>query len=184
MKRLLCMVILASSLALFGCGGGEKVISGEVNNKGAEAISAEDTAEANDGADGSYTFSMNGTNIAILDEAEPIIEAIGEPLSCFEAPSCAFGDLDKVYTYGGVEIDTYQENGIDYISAVILMDDSVATPEGLSIGDNVDKIAELYGDADSAEGDSRIYLGNEMKFVVMAKGDTVTSIQYLNTMLD
>ena len=78
-----------------------------------------------------YVFEYNGVKIGMDMEAAPIIAALGEADSYFEAPSCAFEGLDKTYSYGSFEIDTYEQNGKDYISTVFFCDDLIETPEGV-----------------------------------------------------
>ena len=125
------ILIAATVLALTGCGSSdEKQISGNVNNneqaktqqqKGAGS-SKDNSKNESTGKD--YVFKINNTEITIDAEAADILAKLGDPLSKFESPSCAFGDLDVIYTYGGYEVDTYQLKGVDYISAVVLQDDS------------------------------------------------------------
>ena len=54
-----------------------------------------------------YVFKINNTEITIDAEAADILAKLGDPLSKFESPSCAFGDLDVIYTYGGYEAVSY-----------------------------------------------------------------------------
>ena len=189
MKKL--AMITASTLmavAFAACGSSEKTITGDVNNASSAAQAVEETADstaAESAAKASgYVFEAKGVTIRTEEEAAAVIDALGEPSSYFEATSCAFGDLDKTYTYPGFELDTYSMEGVDYVSAVIILDDSVATPEGLTIGDDAAKVAELYGEATSVDGDMLVFKADGTKLCVQVIGDKVTSIQYLNTVLD
>jgi hypothetical protein len=189
MKKL--AMITASALmvvAFAACGSSEKTISGDVNNasSGVQAVEeAADSSAAETSASASgYVFEANGVTIKTEEEAAGIIDALGTPSSYFEATSCAFGDLDKTYTYAGFELDTYSMEGVDYVSSVIILDDSVATPEGLTIGDDAAKVTGLYGEATSVDGDMLVYKADGTKLCVQVIGDKVTSIQYLNTVLD
>ena len=163
MKKANVMVVMGMILAMLtGCGQSENVISGEVNNS-ANLSQKEENAgqsqnqnqnenqsqnqnqesEAEDAASESYkgyAFISKDVVIEMDEEAAPIIEALGEPLSYFEAASCAFEGLDKIYTYSGFEINTYPGKDKDYISSVILKDDSVTTVEGVAIGDSKEKL--------------------------------------------
>ena len=44
-----------------------------------------------------FSFTYNGTKITLGAEAAPIIDALGEPRSYTEEPSCAFDGMDKTY---------------------------------------------------------------------------------------
>lgn len=184
------ILIAATVLALTGCGSSdEKQISGNVNNneqaktqqqKGAGS-SKDNSKNESTGKD--YVFKINNTEITIDAEAVDILAKLGDPLSKFESPSCAFGDLDVIYTYGGYEVDTYQLKGVDYISAVVLQDDSVSTQEGLYIGADASKVEELYGKPSEVNGTNKIYNCKDMKLTIIIKDDKVSSIQYLNLKL-
>ena len=186
MKKKIIAAILVSamalSLALAGCGGGEKNISGNVSNKSTSSSAAQ--SGAGDSSDKGYIFDAKGTEIAVYAESDEIIKKLGDPKSKFEAPSCAFGDLDMTYTYSGFEICTYQMKKVNYVSQILLLDDSVSTKEGLSIGDAEDKIEQIYGKPSATKDTQRTYKQGKMKLVIITKDKKVASIQYLNTELD
>lgn len=187
MKKTIVLMLMTALLVLAGCGGNdEKVISGEVANvetDDAQTVEAEDTSDKNAATDG-YVFESNGVSISVDGEAEAYISGLGEPLSYFESPSCAFGDLDKIYTYSGFELDTYSLEGVDYVSAVIFKDDSVSTPEGISIGDSVDKVKELYGEPESEESTIISYVKGKTKLCFLVQDGSVVSVEYRTMILD
>ncbi len=131
-----------------------------------------------------YTFEDAGTEVAIGVKAEPVIDALGEPLSSFEAESCAFGDLDKTWTYNGYTINTYQTDEVDYIYDILLTSDSVSTPEGVSIGDSVDAVKEAYGDPEEEDEAQLVYRKGDMRLIFLVDGGSVTSIDYQSSMLE
>ena len=176
---LLATVVMGG--ALIGCGAKEITSDGSGAEGGSEAGGIQ--VEVTGGA-GGYMFENGGAQVEIDAEAEPILEKLGEPQSSYEAPSCAFGDLDKVWTYSGYRVDTYQIEGVDYISDVIFTDDSVSTPEGVSIGDSVDDMKAAYGEPTSMDGSQAIYESGNMKLVFLLDGDTITTIEYLNRKLE
>lgn len=191
MKKIIVLMILAASLVFGGCGSSEKVISGDVNNGTADsgvvaetdATVQEDTTTDSSKEEG-YVFVSNGVSVVIDADAAEYIAALGEPVSYYEAPSCAFGDLDKIYTYSGFELDTYSLEGVDYVSAVILKDDSIATPEGLYIGDDSAKVSEIYGEATMSDDSSMTYVKDHMKLCILIKDGVVANIQYLSRVLE
>lgn len=92
-----------------------------------------------------YFFEYKGIQIGINDEAAPILEALGEPMYYFEAPSCAFEGMDKIYSYSGFEITTYTKDKKDYIASVIFLDDTVTTREGITLNATLEDIVAAYG---------------------------------------
>jgi len=204
MKKKIGTVLVFVMLFLFltGCGESEKVISGNVNNansannagsaengdkdasqgSGKEQEKNDEVQDADNGK--GFVFISGDVQIVIDAEAETIVEALGKPKSYFEAASCAFEGLDKIYTYPGFEVNTYPLKDVDYISSVILKDDTVATPEGLAIGDSKDKIEELYGNDCTVDNNLIVYERGEMKLRIILKDDTIASIEYVSNILE
>ena len=162
-------VVMVCGLALAGCGGSSS------DNGGAEqpAQGGADTTTATE-----YKFTYNGTEIAMKDPAAPILEALGEAKSYNEETSCAFDGLDKSYFYGSFYLYTYPQGEEDFVNMVELVDDTVETEEGISIGDSKEKVEEVYG-ADSFNGVNAYQVsGGEMSLTIIMDNDKVSSIQY------
>lgn len=135
-------------------------------------------------ASNGYVFITDGATIAIDEPAAGYIDKLGEPLSYFEASSCAFGEQDKVWTYPGFRIDTYQLDGEDYVMDVVLTDDTVMTSEGIRIGDHTDDITAAYGDPTESGDQYVLYEKDDMKLVFILDGDHISVIEYLSKKLD
>ena len=202
-----CAVLLASAMLLAtGCGkGDEKTIDASVQNIQPEELGSEasgstsgtgQTGQAQGSGTGSapaangaasgegYAFSYNGTVIEVDADAAPILAVLGDPVSYFEAQSCAFEGMDKMYTYNSFELDTYPNGSKDYVSTVILKDDSVATAEGICIGDSREKLLQAYPDGGKEEDGMIVYEKGNMRLCFIIKGDEVVSIEYRSTVLN
>lgn len=142
----------------------------------------EDIEEKN--CDNGYAFIYKNVVIGINAEADPILEKLGEANSYFEAASCAFNGLDKMYTYSSFELDTYPIEGKDYISMLLFKDDTIATAEGVSIGDPAEKITEIYGDDSVKENGMIVYKKDDMKLCFLIDNESISSIEYQTTVLD
>lgn len=130
-----------------------------------------------------YTYVQNGVTIAVNAEMAPVTEQLGEPTDYFESESCAFQGMDKVYTYGSVVISTYPEDDTDYILSIELKDDTVSTPEGISIGDAKDKVVSVYGEP-SLETDSALsYQKGDCTLAFILDGNVVDGITYTSALL-
>ena len=173
MKKL---IIVLALLMIFtaGCGenntesGSEDFTNGDVSR-----------AESNNAADVGYEFKHNGITIKLNAEAAPVIEALGEPVEYFESPSCAFQGLDKFYYYNGFEINTYEINTVDYISAIKLMDDSISTAEGVSIGSELAEVLTAYGDGYEKEQNFYTYTLGSTHLQFIAENNIITDIYYI-----
>ena len=137
----------------------------------AENMEAQNTMEE-------YVFSYQETQIAMHAEATPILEILGEPISCTEQTSCAFDGMDKTYYYGSFYISTYPDGDSDRIYSVWFSDDTVATEEDIRIGDTIAEVERIY--ALKADLDSReiVLQGNSSRLRILLKDQIVTSIIY------
>jgi hypothetical protein len=149
------LILIAAPLILISCGGNSTPAGNE-----------------------KYSFVYNNVEITPGDDIAPIVKALGEPSKYYEAASCAFNGLDKMYTYGSVQINTYPDGGCDKVLSIVILDDANMTPEGITIGSEKEKVIAAYG-TDYEGGDtSLIYKkgGTELKFIL--RDGCVTSIQY------
>ncbi|MBR5931262.1 MAG: hypothetical protein IKZ95_04475 [Lachnospiraceae bacterium] len=165
-KRMICvMVCLMAAICLLfcACGGGKD------SKEGSTQPSAETSG---------HTFVYKDTKMVMKAEAAPVLATLGDAKSYTEAASCAFDGLDKTYYYGSFYLYTYPDGDIDRINMVVLCDDTVATAEGISIGDSKDKVESIYG-ADSYNGVNAYVLNSgETSLTIIMENDQVSSIQY------
>lgn len=125
-----------------------------------------------------YSFISNGTEILPDAEAAPVLAALGTPVQTFEQDSCAYQGKDKIYTYSGFQVGVYPVNGVDKISFIYLLDNTVSTPEGIKIGSTAAQVMETYGkDYEEQFGVYRYVLGNT-QLVVSTTNKVVDGIEY------
>ena len=128
---------------------------------------------------GEYVFAVGDTSIAIDAAAAPILESLGAWKDYAESPSCAFEGMDKVYTYAGFEIETYCIDNVDYIAGVRLLDDSVKTKEGITIGSTKEAVKDAYGEPAEESETSVSYQSGNTKLQFLLRDGAVCDIQYL-----
>lgn len=184
---LLALVTIMALLA--GCGSSEnnigsgakdQIASGSQSGSGNQGSSGTENQGGQNGTQKGYVFTYKDVTISMDAEAAPLVAALGEPNSYFEAASCAFEGLDKMYTYSGFELDTYPTGDKDFVSAVVLKDDSVATPEGVVIGDSKSKLESVYGTASSTTDTLAVYEKDGMELRFILSGDSIVSIEYMS----
>lgn len=186
MKKSILIMTMALSVMLCACGGSSKKIEGEVqtsNEQTKDNTDVNQTGEEKAEHKG-YTYIHDGVVVEIDAKAAPVIEQLGEAVSYFEAPSCAFEGVDKIYTYSSFELETYPVDGEDFVSCVTFKDDSITTLEGVGIGDSLDKVKEVYGTDATEDGGMLVYKKDDMKLCFIIQDDAVVSIEYLTTILD
>lgn len=126
-----------------------------------------------------YAFVHNNVKITPNDLVDPIIGALGSDYVYHESPSCAYIGMDKCYVYKGFSIYTYPDDkSADHVLQVVLTDDSLSTPEGLKIGDEAQKVTELYGEDYTESNGSYAYTRGKTSLMIIVKDGRVQSIQY------
>lgn len=122
-------------------------------------------------------FTYNGVDIAMMAEAAPILEALGEPKSCTEAPSCLFEGVDKTYYYGSFYMTTCPSEDGERVYNLWFADDSVETPEGIGIGDEQAEVEQTY-DVETC-GEMYFYDQGDTRLNIITEKGFVTSVQYV-----
>ena len=125
-----------------------------------------------------FSFTYNGIQITIGAEATRIIDALGEPKSYTEEPSCAFDGMDKTYYYGSFYLSTYPMDGKDHVYSVWFADDSVVTGDGIRIGTAKAQVEAVYG-TDCFQGTNAFTKDlNGSRLTILLEDGAVSSIQY------
>ncbi len=128
----------------------------------------------------SYIFKApNGVKIAIGARHDDVIPKLGDYNSVNISDSCGgFSGKDRIYYYNGFRVYTTPSAKGDIVNKIELTDDSVSTPEGLTIGSTKDQVTKAMG-AGTAVGSNLSYEQGDMKLVFIFRDGTVTNIQYL-----
>lgn len=131
-----------------------------------------------------YVFESDGITIGVDMDMAPIADALGEPKSIFEEPSCAAQGTAYLYSYPGFEINTYPDGEDNYVGYISLKDDTVATPEGIDLSKTKDDVIAAYGD-DYEEDDKKItYTKDGMTLSFIFSGDDIAAIEYMSSVLN
>lgn len=182
-KKLLLIVLIIMSFAITSCSETSEPIEENnietSNNMNEEESAAEVSQEDNEENTSVFKFSYHDIDIPLDVEAEPILTELGESIDYFEAKSCAFPGLDKMYTYPGIEIRTYEKDGVDHIISIILLDDTVATQDGIRLFSTLESVESTYGEADKIENGLYTYIKDDTSLNFLIKDDEVISIEYL-----
>lgn len=172
MKRLFTLVLaLALAMSLAACGG-----KGDGKSQpGDDAGSKAPTAAANS----KFVPVYKDCRLPMNAEFAPLLDFLGEPDSYFEAASCAFDGLDKTYTYAGLEIITYPNGDKDFISSVRILDNSVSTPEGITIGSTREEVAAACGEDFEEIGSQYVYEDGDATLNILFENDAAISVEYI-----
>lgn len=122
-------------------------------------------------------FTYHETKVEMHAEAAPILEALGQPVSYTEETSCAFEGLDKTYFYGSFYLATYPDGDADKVHSLWFADDTVATDEGIRIGDSTEAVRKAYG-SEAFDGSNYVVTGGNSKMMIGITNGNVSSIVY------
>lgn len=179
-KRLFCiLLVLSMAAALAACGEGGETPGGQSTESQAAPTSSGAGSQTPAGKFYFAVSKADGYVVTINDNMADVLAALGEPLSYFEAASCAFEGMDKTYTYSGFVITTQPGEDLqDYINFIRLTDDSVATPEGVYIGCSADEVTAAYGEGSRTETVISYTKGDTAMNFILEDGKVI-SIEYL-----
>lgn len=186
MNKKIMSLVLASAMvfAIAACSSEEDtapvVLSGGQESQAAGESAGSDETQVSVSYD-SFVFNYNGVDIPMNAPADDIIAALGDGYTYFEAPSCAYEGMDKVYTYGSIVVRSYTRDGVDYIAAVELKDDTVATAEGIRIGASEEEITSAYADDNESGVVSSTgieYTRGDSYLTFIMEGGRATAITY------
>ena len=132
------------------------------------------------GKGGEYSFAYNGKSIRIGDDGNAAAAALGAYSDYIEEDSCGGEGPDKTFVYPGFRYDTVMTGGVDRIVKIVLTDDSVATPQGVKIGDAKSAVVSAYGDGytETADG-GLVYTDGNAKLMFGIRDGVVTAIHYI-----
>ena len=142
------------SLSLVACGGSEDTTKAPSETKAPVASTTDKYAGFG------YAMNVDGKSVQIGMSGEDLIALLGETSNVFEAPSCAGEGIDYTYTYGGgsVEITTVPNaKGVNLVDAIVLKDDLISTPEGISLTMGLADVTAAYGEDYTTLGNAYIY---------------------------
>lgn len=184
MKKKLCSILVSSMLVLglfAGCGSDKPAGSQNAAPAASGEIAASESSQGTPEevtSNPGYVYSQGGVDVAVNGSMSPIVDAWGEPDKYFESESCAFQGMDKVYTYGSVVINTYPEDGKDYVLTIELKDDTITTAEGVYIGSSKDDVVAAYGTAVSETEVALVYEKGDCQLTFFFEDNCVTNITY------
>lgn len=194
--------LFGAALLLTGCSKGsdtENHKDSPMNHTDSSLDSSGKTIDSNDTYEG-YIFNVPAKNqsgdadsgrsqiplMVGLDPTEALAQ-INDPLSTYEAESCALPGMDIIYTFSCYELTIFQElpeNSVSsdsgthsVLTSIRLTDDSQTTAEGIYIGSTVTELLAVYGDCEPVSGEYRYQKGG-MELAFLTRNGAVISIEY------
>ena len=70
-------------------------------------------------------------------------------------------------------------NSVAYVTGVIILDENVKTPEGLSIGMSLEEMVEIYGDDYAEDFGQYVYEDEDVRLIMIIDEGEVLTISYI-----
>lgn len=146
------------------------------------------TSFANEIAKRKYGFTNKQIRYELGMDAEQAFKTLGAFIDSRDVNTCANGYINRAYTYSNddktkekdfeVYVEQDRKTGKDVVASITLMSSSVATEEGLKVGDTADRVTAVYPTAKKGLGSYKIIDGTEELYVKL-KGGKVSYISYV-----
>lgn len=177
-KTIAMLALLAITFVLAACGADANVNEDLVITRGTEtAEMAQETQAAEEVAAAKiYSFTAEGVELIPGAAFDPAV--LPEAASVYTVPSCAIEGTDNVYNYETFEVTAYNDGIGEVIYSIYIIDPNISTPEGLALGDSLDRVVELYGDGYVVSGTAYDYSSEGTMLSIIIQGDTVASMEY------
>lgn len=159
--RIICaLMALSFALALFSACNGE-----------------EDKKES--GASGDpFSVSYKGITIKLDASAEKVLSSLGEPKATDNLGDCGGIGVQTKYEYADIAVNTLEEKDGEVIHKIELLNDLVATSEGITIGADEDSVRDAYGKPSSESNGKLTYKKGNLELEFTVKGGSVSAINY------
>jgi len=125
-----------------------------------------------------FIFLFRGASIHMDQAMDELLPRLGEPTGIFEAPSCAFDGIDRIFGFPGVDILTYPVGDRDLIHTINFRDDSITTTEGIYLGSSWADVLEAYGSDYSQDVNMFQFTRGRTTLSFFLDGDMVVGIIY------
>lgn len=123
-----------------------------------------------------FYINYNSVKIEVGADATKVITSLGSNYTSQEGEVCGFDEKDIVYTYGGLEITSHKKGTSEKITKIKLLNDSVKTPEGITIGSSKDAVISAYGSKYTSSGENIRYTSGTSVLEVYLSNDKVTNL--------
>ena len=187
MKKLIAlMMALAMVFALAACGNSADpdeipaITRGQDEENEAQGQPQQEDEQKQEeqsaAAETVYAYTYEGVKLVPGAAFDPSV--LPEAESVFEVPSCAIEGTDNLYNYGTFELTAFNDGTGEVIYSIFFNDPNITTDEGLALGDDVEKMVQIYGEDYTQEGTAYVYTSQGTILSILVQNDTVTSIEF------
>lgn len=92
-------------------------------------------------------IGVGGKTYYLREDSADLLAALGDDYDYSAQVSCVYDGEDKTFEYAGITVETVPVDGKDVTEDIILTDGTYSTLRGAKVGDTLDAVKALYGDA-------------------------------------
>ncbi len=92
-------------------------------------------------------IAVGGGTYFLREDSADLIAALGDDCDYSAQVSCVYDGEDKTFAYAGITVQTVPVDGKDVVEVIILTDGTYMTLRGAKVGDTLDTVKSIYGDA-------------------------------------
>ena len=132
------------------------------------------------GAD-AYYIEYEGTKISPGEDAEGLLDDLGEPNSAKNNGNCGGQGVQMRYGYGS--FDLYLLEGVDgdvTVDQISIKDDLIETPEGICIGSPAEDVKKAYGEPTKETAKTLVYGKEKQELIFKIEGGKVIAIDLVH----
>ncbi len=136
-------------------------------------------SEADDGE--AYYITYEGTDICPGKDAKGLLDALGTPLHEQNNGNCGGQGVQMWYSYASFDLYILESaDGKATVDQISLKDDSIKTPEGITIGSTRAEVTDVYGDPSETTSKTLIYRKGKQELTFKLDGDYVVAIDLMH----
>lgn len=182
MKKLIAIMLAAFMLVcLTACGGNDEGAAGQtIGGSVTEATKGADTVEGTEGeiVPGGAVFAFTYQDVEIIPGEAFDAAKLPAADSVYQVPSCALEGTDNVYSYTTFEVTAFDEGNGEFVYSIYFLDPNLTTNEGLALGDDFAKAAELYGDSYEEVDGEYVYTRGNTQLRLIVENNAIVSIEF------
>ena len=181
MKRMITLLLALMLLCVTGCAQEQPNDVPQITmgaQTGNEETKKQDSLETTGEAVTGEAFAFTFNNVKLIPGNAFDASKLPDAASTYEVPSCALEGTDNVYNYETFEVTAFNDGKSEYIYSIFLIDPNLTTPEGLALGDSLDKAVSLYGSGYTQEDTAYIYESADTQLILLLQDESIVSIEY------
>ena len=170
MRKLLSVLLaIAILLGFSACGNG-----GSEN----QPLQTTQNALSGDAQNSAACYGFVFQSVKLIPGDNLAAEKLPQPHYTYTKPNDVPGSMDIFYNYKDIEVIVYDNGEASVIRSVVVISPALKTPEGLALGDPLERVVRLYGNNYRHDGDIWLFSSGKTALAVLTQDGFVAGIEY------